>query len=90
METLTLIVGLLFTIPCIIVESTIKLIIAILCIPIAIIAASCYPIIKIKGWKTYEQIKDLWKYATKIKHGFCSAKLLSLWDCRTKNEDLDW
>lgn len=90
MKTLTLIIGILITIPCIIVEAGIKLIIMILCIPAAIIAAVFYPLIKAKDWETYNQIKYLWEYATKIKRGFYCGRILSLWDYKTDDKELDW
>ena len=75
MELAVSLVGLLITIPFIVLEAIIKVAMCVIYIPLCIILAIFYPLIE----NNIKWVKKWWEYASTWKHGFYSAILYKLW-----------
>lgn len=77
MEEFIIFIGMLITIPFIILEVIIKCVLLIVYFPLLFIIAVFYPFIKKYdlNW-----LKKWWKYATKWSKGFYSVKIYQLWE----------
>lgn len=77
METIIKLVGIIITLPFIVLEAVIKGIMCILYFPLILGIAIIYPLIRKKdlSW-----VKKWWKYATTWKKGFYSGCIYKLWE----------
>lgn len=77
METIIKLVGIIITLPFIVLEAVIKGIMCILYFPLILGIAIIYPLIRKKdlNW-----VKKWWKYATTWKKGFYSGCIYRLWE----------
>lgn len=76
MKTFIMLVGLIMTLPFIILEMMIKGILFILYFPMLLIIAMIYPLIK---YKNLNWLKYWWKYSTKWKKNYYSYNIFKLW-----------
>ena len=77
METTIKLVGMIITLPFIVLEAMIKGIMCILYFPLTLGIAIIYPIIK---RRSLNWAKKWWKYATTWKRGFYSGNIYKLWE----------
>ena len=75
MEIAVFLVGLIIVLPFIALEAVIKAAMCIIYVPMCIILALFYPLIK--GHLRWT--KKWWKYASTWKHGFYSGRIHKLW-----------
>ena len=75
MELAVFLVSVLITIPFIALEAIIKVTMCIIYIPMCIILALFYPLVK----NHIKWTKKWWEYASTWKHGFYSARVYELW-----------
>lgn len=76
MELAVCLVGILITIPFITLEVIIKVTMCIIYIPMCIILALFYPLVK----NHIKWTEKWWRYASTWKHGFYSARIHKLWE----------
>lgn len=76
MEIVVLLVGLIIVLPFIVLEAVIKAAMCIIYVPMCIILALLYPLVK----RHLKWAKKWWKYASTWKRGFYSGRIYKLWE----------
>lgn len=75
METTVILVGFIIVLPFIALEAVIKAAMFVIYVPMCIILAVFYPLVK----NHLKWTKKWWKYASTWKHGFYTGRILKLW-----------
>lgn len=69
-------IGMLITFPFMAIEAVVKLVLLILCLPISLLVAIFYPLIK--NLNIY-WVEKVYNYATRWHKGFYTARIFKLW-----------
>lgn len=80
MKTLAAIIGYIITIPFVILESVLKIILSLVCVVISITIAIFYPLVRLLNISEFiKNIRYIFEYSITWKHGFYSGRIYKLW-----------